>query len=41
MEYKLVHEGRLAKEVCADVGLGRVELTYSNNSLASLSDLLI
>ena len=41
MEYRLVHEGRLAKEVCADAALGRVEVTYSNNSLASLSDLLI
>ena len=41
MEYKLVHERRLAKEVCAELTLGRVELTYSNNSLASLSELLI
>ena len=41
MEYKLVHERRMAREVCAELGFGRVEVTYSNNSLASLSDLLI
>ena len=40
-EYKLEHERKLAKEVSGELGLGRVEITYSNNSLASLSDLLI
>ena len=31
----------MAREVCAELGFGRVEGTYSNNSLTSLSDLLI
>ena len=41
MDYKLIHESRLAKEVGAELSFGRVELTYSNNALASLGDMLI
>ena len=40
-EYKLVHESRLTKEVSGSLNFGKVELTYSNNSLASISELLI
>ena len=36
-----MHEKRLAKEILLDVKFGRVELTYSNNALASISDFLI
>ena len=40
-DYKLLHERRLAKEVNAELSFGKIELTYSNNALASLSDMLI
>ena len=41
VDYKLVHECKLATEVVADVNLGRVEVTYSHNALTCLSDILI
>ena len=41
LDYRLLHEKRLAKEIVGEVVFGRVELTYSHNALASLSDVLI
>ena len=41
LDYKLIHEKRLAKEVSAELDLGRIEITYSNNAVASLSETLI
>lgn len=31
----------MAREVDAELGCGRIEATYSNNALASLSELLL
>ena len=41
LNYKLIHERKLANEIVADLNLGKVEVTYSNNALTSLSSLLI
>ena len=41
VDYKLIHERRLAREVSAELTLGKLEVTYSNNALTSLSDMLI
>ena len=41
LDYRLLHEKRLSKEIFGEVSFGRVELTYSNNALASISDVLI
>ena len=40
-EYKLVHDRRLVKEVQSAVNFGKLELTYSNNSLAVIAEILI
>ena len=39
--YKLTHENRLARKVDGEVNFGRVEITYSNNALTAISELLI
>ena len=41
MQYKLIHEHRLAKEVQSAIDFGKVELTYSNNSLSTIGEILI
>lgn len=39
--YRLVHESKLTRQVEADINFGKAELTYSNNSLSTISDVLI
>ena len=39
--YRLVHESKLTRQVEAEFNFGKAELTYSNNSLATISDVLI
>ena len=40
-DYKLIHEKKLAQDVTLALDFGRLELTYSNNALTSLSDTLV
>lgn len=39
--YKLSHESRLARQVDGELNFGKVEVTYSNNALSTISELLI
>ena len=41
MQYKLVHDRRLAKEVHSHLTFGKLLVTYSNNALSTISDTLI
>ena len=41
ISYDHQHECRLAKQVQGDVRLGSVQVTYSNNALTTVSDVLI
>ena len=41
VDYKLIHENALAKEISGEFTFGRVEVTYSHNALISACDMLI
>ena len=41
IDYRLVHELGLAKNVSGELTFGRVEISYSNNALTSLCEFLI
>lgn len=41
VQYKLIHERRIAKEVNADLDFGKLQITYSNKALASVTEFLV
>ena len=41
LSYKLIHERRIAKEVSAELDFGRLQVTYSNKALASVTEFVV
>jgi len=41
MGYKLIHENKLTRGVEGELKFGKVEVTYSNNALTTINEVLI